>query len=73
MALISKMGIFGMTLVQGRLTRGQRGRGLIEPPPPTFWDLLNRSFSQIAQKRNKNLHEKSTPKSPLTFQMAPPL
>ena len=39
--------------------RGQRGRGL--SPPPTFWDLLNRSFFQIAQKCNKKLHEKKVP------------
>ena len=33
----------------------------------TFWDLLNRSFSQIAQKRNKKLHEKKYPPEPPHF------
>ena len=33
----------------------------LSPFPPTFWNLLNRSFSQIAQKRNKKLYEKKYP------------
>ena len=41
--------------------------------PGTFSDLLNGSFSQIAQKCNKNLHQKnSTPLSPGTISEAEP-
>ena len=39
---------------------------------PTFWELLNASFSQIAQKCKKKCTKKTLPlfMSPLTFQMA---
>ena len=48
---------WSIKLFQGRSPRlGSRGLS-----PGTFWDLLNGSFFQIAQKCNKKLHEKIVP------------
>ena len=51
----------------GTHDKGQCTRGPGLSPPSTFWDLLSRSFFQIAQKRNKKLHEKNIPPEPLHF------
>ena len=54
-------------MLQGRRT-SQGSRGL---SPGTFWNLLNGSFSLIAEKGNKNsLQKKVTPLSPGTFYLA---